>query len=492
MLKFDKAKRSLNNISILILIYVIFQNFENVFQRLDYILIHIDERQLIDDIYNLAFFNDEFDRFLDINNQLIKKILILITELIIGGNLDYGRLWNNIFVIPSAPLFLVSNTAPIIFERVLVIIIFYSSIFYFAKNFVNKNLWGIFVIFSLSAPKVFYILNPPKPDVLILLVLVLSSKFIFIDKNLRRGFIFLGIAIGVKLTALFPAALLGLYLIFPLKILVSLKEIFKSILWTLVGVCIAQPAILIPYTPITKRIVNQVSAAVLYDQSDLSSTYFPSLKGWILELENHFLVNKFILIVFFGLIIFETFINIFKKQHLIETYFLATFCILVIFYISFISRVWLYYLIIPYMFMNFYFFSVIAKNKNNLTKFIFILYLFIGISGMYSNYINLNSKFDTNEYWVENLEQAIEFISNEYNEIEKPYKKVYWDPDYYLPKQNLTYQSDFRVMENWDRSKNTEHLFHDVDFIVTRDNYVLDEKINLKVVGDLNIYYLNR
>ena len=68
---------------------------------------------------------------------------------------------------------------------------------------------------------------------------------------------------------------------------------------------------------------------------------------------------------------------------------------------------------------------------------------------------------------------------------------VYWDPTYYFPKQKLTYNADFKVIENWDSGKKLEPLDNKVDFIVTREKILIDSKYSLKTVGDLYIYFIS-
>ena len=84
--------------------------FFNSFQSNIYEVLFIDERMLIDDIYNVWLAEDLYNRFSSVTNANLKKILSVIIELAYGGDLRYGRLWSNIFVILIGPLTLINNT----------------------------------------------------------------------------------------------------------------------------------------------------------------------------------------------------------------------------------------------------------------------------------------------------------------------------------------------------------------------------------------------
>ena len=68
-------------LSIGLLFFYIFNNLTN--NR--YETLFIDERLLIDDIYNVWLIEDTFNRYSNISNQIIKNFLIIFTELSYGG-----------------------------------------------------------------------------------------------------------------------------------------------------------------------------------------------------------------------------------------------------------------------------------------------------------------------------------------------------------------------------------------------------------------------
>jgi hypothetical protein len=493
-MKNNKNLKSLSHFALIVVIVVFLLNIKNIFIKLNYIYLFVDERQLIDDIYNVFFLNDEFQRFSNIDNQFVSKVLIFFSEILIGGNLDYGRLWNNLFVFICAPFFVVSQFAPIVVERFLLIVILYFSIFYFARHFIPKKYQNIFVLFTLSAPGIFYVLNPPKPDVLALLTMFVAFKYLLKDRNYNRGFIFIGISIGIKFSMILLGFLVGCYLIYPLKKIDNLEKIIKSIIYTLTGIVIAQPALIIPYPPLFERIISQTKAAVLYNETNIgiSNNSLSNIDNWLFSLENIFSLNRYILIFFFLLLIFELINNLIKKLNLNESIFLMLFCFSLIFYCTLISRVWIYYLLIPFIYLNCYLFLILGNKKSIITKLILSFYILISLNGFITNLESeINKGFEENTEWTLNLYRSLDFIEDGYNQIDNPYNLVYWDPTYYFPKQKLTYNADFKVIENWDSGKKLEPLDNKVDFIVTREKILIDSKYSLKTVGDLYIYFIS-
>ena len=87
------SKKIFNLLTLLLIGYFLFLNLKGSLEQTSYHVIHIDERQVIDSILNVFQINDEFGRFDSVENENLKKILIILGELIIGGNLDFGRLW---------------------------------------------------------------------------------------------------------------------------------------------------------------------------------------------------------------------------------------------------------------------------------------------------------------------------------------------------------------------------------------------------------------
>ena len=118
--------------SVALFIFYILNNLKsNIYE-----VLFIDERMLIDDIYNVWLLEDLYNRFSSISNQTIKNILIIFIELAYGGDLRYGRLWSNVFTILVGPTTFISDTVVIIFSRILNSLLFFTGAYYLSRNLV--------------------------------------------------------------------------------------------------------------------------------------------------------------------------------------------------------------------------------------------------------------------------------------------------------------------------------------------------------------------
>ena len=173
-------KRVFNSLLWILIAYFLFLNLKGSLQQVSYHVLHIDERQVIDSVLNVFQINDEFQRFESVENKSLKKLLIILGELVVGGNLDFGRLWNNIFVFIAGPFYFISTDLVIVTGRIIQASFFYISIIYFAYNFLEKEKIPIFLLASFSIPGAYYIIENPKPDSLVILfLLILVKKRVF-------------------------------------------------------------------------------------------------------------------------------------------------------------------------------------------------------------------------------------------------------------------------------------------------------------------------
>ena len=145
-------------LSVLLFFYYVLNNLKtNVYE-----VLFIDERMLIDDIYNLWLLEDLYGRFSNISNPILKNILIIFIELAYGGDLRYGRLWSNTFTLLVGPFSLVSSSFVIVISRILNASLFFIGVICY-RSIVNKNItWlAVFTIYSLPAVEYFH--RIPKP-----------------------------------------------------------------------------------------------------------------------------------------------------------------------------------------------------------------------------------------------------------------------------------------------------------------------------------------
>ena len=133
-----------NNKRIFIIFYflITIYYFFNCFLLNDYEILFMDERLIVDDIYNVWLLDDTFNRFTNIENRILKNLLILITEFSYGGDLRYGRLWSNIFTLIVGPLTFISDHVVISVVRLLNLAILNLSFYLLSKSFIEKNIFG--------------------------------------------------------------------------------------------------------------------------------------------------------------------------------------------------------------------------------------------------------------------------------------------------------------------------------------------------------------
>jgi len=488
-----KYKRVFNSLLWILIAYFLFLNLKGSLQQVSYHALHIDERQVIDSVLNVFQINDEFQRFESVENKSLKKLLIILGELVVGGNLDFGRLWTNIFVFIAGPFYFISTDLVIVTGNIIQASFFYISIIYFAYNFLEKEKIPIFLLASFSIPGAYYIIENPKPDSLVILFLLISFKKIFKDEKYNLGFLFIGIAIGLKIIAVVPAVVLGLYLIYPLKKLTKLGDIIKVNFYTLIGLIIAQPALLIPHPKIYSRIISANIGASRYNQEKFLSFDFDILQNWFVELSNYYSLSFVFFILLYVAVLNEIIQNFLNKRYVVINYYLVSFVISSWFILMNVERIWIYYLCIPSIFLLFYMFTLDNVKKFS-TRLLAVLLLIFSLNGLSTHFEKIsNSYVSIDEVKEKTMYETITFIQNEYFARERVYKLVYWDPDFYFPRQGVTYKGDFKVLENWNGEMQLQPLFSEVDFIVTKDKFKIEDiNIGEKNIGNLNIYYLKK
>ena len=176
-------------LSLIFFLYYLFNNLRtNIYE-----VLFIDERILIDDIYNVWLVEDIYGRFENISNTFLKNILIIFIEMAYGGDLRYGRFWSNIFIIFVGPFTYISDTLVITASRILNSIMFFIGSYFLSKNIKNKEyLWiSIFLIYSL--PSVEYFHRIPKPDTLLAIFVGLGINYI-LKKKYYLSIFFLALA----------------------------------------------------------------------------------------------------------------------------------------------------------------------------------------------------------------------------------------------------------------------------------------------------------
>lgn len=473
-----------DKISLIGFIYFIVLNVLGFFNKLSFRHLHIDERIVImNPVINVYQKIDFYSRFTEVEPEFIKNILIVISELVLGGTLDYGRLYKNLFVLIAGPFSLISYELVVIVARLTQFSIVIFLLLYFTKYFIKKELRFIFIILSLGLPGAYYIIQNPKPDSLALLFFIIGLKKIHVDQKLNLGLIYFGMSIGVKIITIIPIFIFGLILIYPLKKIQTLGYLLVSLSRIFIGVVIAQPALLLPISRIYKR--------VYYDISNASNINFQieNFEKWILQLVKEFDLSSyfFYFVLFYSFLLLVYKIKANKKD--INTYFLIIYLVMFLFICFNVERTWTYFLFIPYFFLLAFLFQL--ENYKNINILIFIsAFVLIGMSGLLlHNNKAFNSGYVVDEYKDSSFTGAIEFIDRQYNIKNLKYNKIYWDPDYYFPGRGIDYFSDFIVLENWESEYGLQPLKRNVDFIVTTKMYENTISTSSVKFGDLYVYF---
>ena len=478
----------LNYLSTFLITYFISQNILSFFNQVQYRHLHVDERLVVmNPIINVFNQIDIFNRFSDISPAFLKSLLIIASEMVLGGTLDYGRIYNNLFILLAGPFSFYNFEMTIIVGRIIQLFIFIYSSFFISKNFIRKESRLLFILLSLGFPGAYYILQNPKPDSLAILFFMIGIKYAFIDENYRKTFVFLGLSIGTKVITLLPGYLLGLYLIYPLRKIKTIKKAIELVFMTFFGILIAQPALLLPLPRIYNRVFTAISSSSSYDQEQFFLLNFNNYKSWIDQLSKEHNITSIFFTILFVVVLILLIENFYKNSNLVDNYFLLASLSMIIFITFNVQRTWNYYLYIPFLFMLIYFLRI--EKRNILNTFFGLIILVISVSGLFlHNNKAVNSYFEIDQTKELSLYKAISYIDKQYSENEYNFKKVYWDPDYYFPGKNIDYFHDFLIVENWEEEKQTTPLNEKVDFIVTTKIFNTEDSIKVSQYGDLYVY----
>lgn len=486
-----KIKLFINSFFCLVILYLIFQNILSFLEQTNYRHLHIDERQLLDSILNVFQIVDEFGRFKNVNEGIFKSFLIILSELIIGGNLDYGRFYTNMFIFLSLPFYFINFQILVFLTRLIQLTTFLITVIYIAKYFIKQNYKVFFVLLSLTIPGSYYLIQNPKPDLLSILFFFIFLRQMLFEKNIKYGFLFAGLAIGVKIISLIPFMIALFYFLF-FEPKIQIKIILRNIKFLIFGLVISQPALLIPSKKIYLRIYNALKVGSNYDQAQFftfSKEYFLS---WIEVLSKEYSINSFLLFFIFISTTFIVILNIFKNPvRDFDTYYLLTFLGFSLFFMFNVQRTWSYYLFFPFIFLLIYLFnqdSYFSKYKL-IVLFPFLIFSFNGL--FFNAEKAINSDFLISEKSEKSFYEALNYLEMEYNQKSFKYGVVYWDPDFYFPRINLDYQSNFIVNENWEQEKKTAPLYSKVDFIISLEKFDQSNDVKVNKIGNLFIYSLN-
>ena len=473
------------------------------FRSNSYEIIFIDERLIIDDIYNIWLLDDYFNRFSNINNGFLKSLLIIATETSYGGDLRYGRLWSNIFTLLIGPFTFFSDAFVITSSRLLNLFFLNLSFYFLSKTFIQKKYFWLSMLALLSLPGVEFLIRIPKPDVLALLFVSLGLLN-YKNNKYSKSIFFLLIASFLKINFII------ILLIFFLKIFLSTHKkiafLVKSIGLSLMAIVIVNPVLIIPplrlfdtqlpnfYLKYFEWIFSQGN----YGQDEVFSYLF--FQKWLETINIFYLVPKQVYFIVSCLIAFLlVFISIttYKNNISYSKLFLIIFFVYMFFYMFFIERQFLWYINTPFIFLALSIFINYDPQNNILKRFTFFLLFFL-IIGNVSNISNhhKNKLFSANYKLgyeqINNEEQAVALVDKVLANIKQIYlenkslgeNKVYWNPNLFIPRNNVTYVDNFFVREYWGPD-DLSIILSEADIYVTNEDL---EPTNFKKIKVENYY----
>lgn len=501
---------SINNLSrclvFIIIMFYAWYSFKSNF----YIVLFIDERILIDDIYNIWLLDDVFNRFQNISNIYLKNILILITEVSYGGDLRYGRLWSNFYAIVLGPLSFFGERFLITSTRILNSLLFFSANYILSKNILKKEqIWiGILVLYSL--PAVEYLHRIPKPESLSLLFVALGIGA-FNQKKFYLAIFYLSISSFLKINTILLLSVFGIYMLFKTDIKKHVF-IFKSSLLVGISLIIVNPILLIPpisFGKFTTPNFYKIYFNWLTSQSSNGDNVIfglGTLKVWLNSISNLYLIpSEFSILVLIGLIIIFLFVSIQasrKRDVLAQLIVIISFLYLV-FYFFYIERQFIHYLSLPLSLLAL---SLIKTLEMTVSRVKFIIYFALTIlllTGLFSNAarhiedknFNANYRFGyTDIYTPEDAKKLTDSVVFEIINIYKfnpslSKNLVGWHPDLFVPRNGVTYNDNFYIREYWGSKDNVDEALTDYDIFVTYTDYKVDELIKKRKIQNIYIYF---
>jgi len=486
---------AVNLISFMFVFYIIVRLIYYTFFLNYYEVLHIDERIIINDIYNVWTLDNEFNRYPTIENKLIKNIYLVITEISYGGDLRYGRIWSNIFILLMGPFSLFGDQVLITAVRIFTILIYFISLNILINLFLNKNLRWFYLLIFYSLPGVVYFNSLPKPDPFVIFFLSISFHLL-IKKKYYFSVLLFAISTGVKIVGVFALVLAILHLFYTRKIPLNRNSLLKVLLNSWIGIVIANPILIIPPFPIFeipnfyKIYYHWLDSQSKYDQSlRFSYEYF---KNWLETLAIHFTYNltrsPVIFILFSVFILYILFKFSQKNESVIQLVTLVGFSHLIFIIIS-IQRQWILYLNYSFIFLIIGIIFFINSHTNKKILFHILLFMIIVPNGL----LKINGSLETRQTIPSEDFLTISLVTDKISDLyqihSKDTKLVYWDPSIGMARNKVTYNDIFQVRENWEGHE-LEYIFKKSDFYVTKQNLTSDKYSKIEV-ENFNIYYLD-
>lgn len=480
------------------------------FKSSSYEVLFIDERILIDDIYNIWLLDDTFNRFNSVDNNLLKNLLIFFIEFAYGGDLRYGRLWSNFFVIFAGPASLFGDIALITFSRILNILLFFIGNFLLVRHLVKKDYQWIALLTIYSLPSVEYLHRIPKPDTFLILFVAIGLKFL-IQEEYYKAIFFLAIASFIKINTIVLFAFLGIYILFNFKES-KVSFVLRSFFITISALFIVNPILIIP--PIKLGNFNFPNFYQIYFQwltsqgtyGESNSLSLSTPEKWLSTLTEFYKLTPSSNILFLLLLIIFIFSGIYitaKNGDKLSAILIFVSLFYLFFYFLFIERQYTHYLHLPLsllvlsIFRNFEVTEINYSGK--ILTFVFILFVILGTFSNYERFV-AEKNFNANDRYgytnINNEIDAVKLVDNIVKEINNIYKNnknlnknlVYWHPNLFIPRNGITYSELFFVREYWGSKSKPSDALIEADIFVTYTDYKNYESELIDKINIENIY----
>lgn len=475
-----------------------------------YEVLFIDERLLIDDIYNFWLIDDIYNRFANLEDSFLKSSLIIVTELAYGGDLRYGRLWSNSYTLLIGYFSLINDFFLIVASRLLNTLVYFYANFLIVKYLVDKRYFWICLFSVYSLPGVEFLHRITKPETMSLLLLGFAFLFTKKEKSYKAIFC-LAIATFIKINFVFIFIYFLLYF-FNLESLNRLRFVIKSSFITLFALIVVNPILIIP--PVKLGSIEFPNFYKIYfgwlsSQSQNGESIQFNLNifsQWTETISNFYLrTNSFdFILVFIATSFIFLIFSILKSKNPIFYVLLCSTASYFLFYFFLIERQYIWYLTLPLTLYLLIWFEVIDKTRHYLVRVTVLSFIIIfSLFGFVSNISNSieQKKFTANSRFgyvgIESVDDVVSQINRVHSVIETLYVQndhltsniIYWHPDLFIPRNKVTYDSFYYVREYWGSKDSPLSALENADMFVTYTNYGIGVDYEVFQIENLYIYF---
>jgi hypothetical protein len=174
-----------------------------------------------------------------------------------------------------------------------------------------------------------------------------------------------------------------------------------------------------------------------------------------------------------------------------------------LFYFFFIERQFTWYLYTPFLFLVLF----LLSDKNNYLyknsfQILILIFVFLGNFSNINHHISeksFNANYKYGYMDINSEKQAVELVGDVLLEIDMIYNNnpllqkdlVFWNPNLFIPRKNVTYDKNFQTREYWG-GEEIESILDTADVYVTNENIVSDEILKTKIENYFVYYKMSK